>query len=177
MDYPEVPVKDGFGLVTELQDVTYACGSARGGSSRFSFLVYNLHYIYTEAADYVGIIKKAIDQLNYTIADSDLCVDKVENKAVLSRANSATSAYDTGRYSTAKRQYINMLETVSNDVNYEQCYYSFDQGLGLGMVTTDSGNGNLPRNFRGDLIVQIRHILYMIDKFLGEKKPALPTFE
>ena len=40
----------------------------------------------------------------------------------------------------------------------------------------DPGEGNLPRNFRGDLIVQIQHILYMIDRMLDETKPALPEF-
>jgi hypothetical protein len=176
-DFPEVPVNDAFGREDKLQDVTFACGSTRGGSSRFSFLVYNLRHVVEKPADYVGIIGSAIEQLNYTVADTDLCVSKVENKAVLSRAKSATSAFSTGRYSTAKRQYINLLETVSNDVHYDQCYYDLENNVvTISTETLAKELGYLPRNFRGDLIVQIRHILYMIDKFLGEKKPALPEF-
>ena len=177
VDFPEVPVNNVLGRVDKLQDVTFACGSTRGGSSRFSFLVYNLRHVVEKPADYHGIIGSAIEQLDYTVADSDLCVNKVENKAVLSRANSATSAFETGRYSTAKRQYINLLETVSNDVHYDQCYYDLENNVvTISTETLAKELGYLPRNFRGDLIVQIRHILYMIDKFIGEKKPALPEF-
>ncbi len=47
-------------LVSEIQDVTFACGSSRGGSSRFSFLAYDLRHI--ENAPYVGYHPRALSR-------------------------------------------------------------------------------------------------------------------
>jgi hypothetical protein len=172
---PEIPVLDAGGnLVNVIQDVTFACGSSRGGASRLSFLVYDLRHI--ENAPYVDITRGAITQLNATILQSDACVDKIENKAVKSRARAGTDAFDTKRYDTAKRQYINLLYTVSNDVHYEQCLFNLDNNMVFVGDPNAPGEGNLPRNFRGDLIVQIQHILYMIERMLDQTKPALPNF-
>lgn len=172
---PEIPVLDAGGeLVDVIQDVTVACGSSRGRTSRFSYVAYDLRHI--ENAPYVDIIGTAIAQLNATIQQSDACVDKIENKAVKSRAKSGANAFDTQRYSTAKRQYIKLLDTVSNDIHYEQCLFDLDNGNVFVGDPASPGEGNLPRNFRGDLIVQIQHILYMIDRMLDETSPALPEF-
>ena len=54
---PEIPVLDAQDdLVTEIQDVTFACGSSRGRTSRFSFLAYDLRHI--ENAPYVDITRQ-----------------------------------------------------------------------------------------------------------------------
>ena len=172
---PEIPVLNSQGdLVNEIQDVTFACGSSRGGTSRFSFVAYDLRHI--ENAPYVDITGSAITQLNATFEQTGACVDKRKKKAVDSRARAATRAFETGRYSTAKRQYIKLLDTVSNDVPYDQCLFNLGNEFVFVGDPTDPGEGNLPRNFRADLIVQIQHILYMIDRMLDETNPALPEF-
>lgn len=174
----EIPVLDGDGnLVTVVQDGTYACGSSRSGRSLLSFLIYDLHHV--EGADYVAITSSAITRLNTTVLQSGACIDKLQLKAVTSRAKSATQGFDRGDYSTAKRQLIELLYTVSNDIAYDQCLFDLDNNNvipGAGFDFEDLPDNLVPRNFRGDLIVQIRHILYMIERMLDEPKPALPQF-
>ena len=173
----EIPVlTSAYALVPYLQDITYACDSSRSGSSRLSYVVWDLHHKIIDDNKYHTITKDAITQLYATIEQTDLCVRNVKNKAVLSRVKSATSAFDTYRYSVAKRQLISLLSTVSSGVPYDQCYFNLDWDTNTQPVINGPADGAIPRNFRGDLIVQIKHILYMIERMLGETKPANPAF-
>ena len=74
----------------------------------------------------------AITQLNATFEQTDACVDKRKKKAVDSRARAATTdAFDTGRYSTAKRQYIKLLEPCRTTVQYDQCLFNLENEVGV----------------------------------------------
>ncbi len=63
-------------------------------------------------------------------SQTDACVDKRrEQGRQIPSQDVPPDAFDTGRYSTAKRQYIKLLETVSNDVQYDQCLFDLDNKL------------------------------------------------
>ncbi len=171
---PEIPVLDGDGnLVPVLEDVTTGCGSSRGSTSRLSFLVYDLHHV--DDADYHSIIREEIEQLKVTVDQTSVCIDSAQAKNLASRVRLALNAYDTGgmkRLSYAKKELGGLLSLVQSkrlDREFAQCGFDLEHS-----VVTRIGEFEevaVPRNFRGDLTVQIQHILYMMDRMLGVTKP------
>jgi hypothetical protein len=168
---PEIPVLDGSGnLVPVLEDVTTGCGSTRSGASRLSFLVYDLHH--DLEADYSSIIRAEIEQLKSTVDETPICVDSAQAENMKSRVKLILNGYDKDRLSYAKKELIGLQSLVESkrlDREFAKC--AFD--LELRSVTPVSPNNLdlVPRNFRGDLIVQIRHITYMMDRMLGVTSP------
>ena len=89
-----------------------------------------------------------------------------------SRVRLALNGYDKNRLSYAKKELIGLLSLVESkrlDREFAKCAFDLEQWMVTPVNPTDPDL--VPRNFRGDLIVQIRHILYMMDRMLGVTSP------
>lgn len=168
---PEIPVLDAYReLVPVLEDVTTGCGSTRSGASRLSFLVYDLHH--APAADYRSIIRDEILQLQATVNETPVCVDSSQAENLKSRVRLTLNGYDNNRLSYAKKELGGLLSLVQSkrlDREFAKCAFDLDSWMVTPVNPTDQDL--VPRNFRGDLIVQIRHIQYMMDRMLGVTSP------
>lgn len=168
---PEIPVLDAYReLIPVLEDVTTGCGSTRSGASRLSFLVYDLHH--APAADYRSIIRDEILQLQVTVNETPVCVDSSQAENLKSRVRLTLDGYDKNRLSYAKKELGGLLSLVQSkrlDREFAKCAFDLDSWT---VTPVNPADQNLvPRNFRGDLIVQIRHIQYMMDRMLGVTSP------
>lgn len=170
----EIPVFDGNRqLVPVLEDLTTGCGSTRGGSRILSFLVYDLHHALN--ADYRTIIAAELEQLRVTVEETRSCIDPATAKNLSSQVRLMQSEYQRNRLSYVKNQLIGMLKQVESkrvDREFARCGFDFTTDSVTVLNTADPDM--LPRNFRGDLVVQTRHILYMMERMLGVLSPTVP---
>jgi hypothetical protein len=162
--------------VHSVLDTTYACNGARSGRSRLSYTFYHLrHRPDLVREDYIEIIEGAIHQYNATVLQSFPCMDDFSRVWHFYPAVSSLRAFASGDYATAKFYYTVTLMLASLDLfvpQHESCVYNFTS------MSVEVGNpGDLDtvaRNARGDMIIQLQHILYMMDRMLGQLEPALP---
>lgn len=172
---PEIPVLDGYGdLVPVLEDVTTGCGSTRSGASRLSFLVYDLRHALQ--ANYRSIIGDDIEQLKVTVDETRACVQPLHALELKARVALIRTAYQKNRLGVAKLELIGLLRAVQTarlDAQFAQCGFDLEQWdvKRVGPAYPDL----VSRNFRGDLVVQTRHILYMMDRMLGVTSPPVPA--
>ena len=170
----EIPVFDGNRqLVPVLEDLTTGCGSTRGGSRILSFLVYDLHHALN--ADYKTIIAADLEQLRVTVEETRSCLDPATAKNLSSRVRLMQSEYQKNRLAYVKNEAIGFLKQVTSarlDREFARCGFDFTtDGV---TVFNPADPDMLPRNFRGDLVVQTRHILYMMERMLGVLSPTVP---
>lgn len=179
----EIPVKQGDGtVIDELQDITYGCGSSRGGSARYSYFAYNLRH--TVDANYRAIVRNALVQLSATIDQTSACVDSGNGSfaGIASGVKTVLAAYDSNRLPLAKQHLQKLLATVEShkqlNERYRGCFYDLGNGAILkgspGEFPSAEVTDVVPRNFRADLIVQTRHALYMFGRMLGVIDQNLP---
>ena len=170
----EIPVQDRNGVVVrQMQDITYGCGSSRGGTNRYSYFAYDLHHV--QATDYRPVLRSALEQLKATISQTSQCVDPRRYNGMAFGINVVLFSYDSRWYSLAKLQLQALLvymESSLLDAELQRCY--FDLNSNTVIVEPGDAENVVPRNFRGDLIVQARHALYMFGRMLGVVTPRLP---
>ncbi len=169
-------------MSTELQDITYACGSYRGGTNRYSYFAYNLRH--TVDADYKVIVRNALVQLSATIDQTSTCVDSGNGSfaGIASGMKTVLAAYDSNRLPLAKQHLQKLLAKVEShkqlNERYRGCFYDLGNDAIVkgspGEFPTEEVPNVLPRNFRADLIVQARHALYMFGRMLGIVDQNLP---
>ena len=172
----EIPSVYGNGnLDPVFQDITFACGSARGGSRKLSFLLYQArHDADTTPDQYRLITGEEIDRLGVTVEQTRTCIDRLQYLALKARVALIQAAYKKRLYSIAKLELIGFLRVIQTsrlEAQLGQCFY--DSTPFPGNVVTTSGD--LARNFGGDIEGQLRHILYMMDRMLGVTSPAVPA--
>ncbi len=179
----EIPVKQGDGtVIDELQDITYGCGSSRGGSARYSYFAYNLRH--TVDADYQAIVRNALVQLSATIDQTSACVDSGNGSfaGIASGMKTVLAAYDSNRLPLAKQHLQKLLAKVEShkqlNERYRGCFYDLGNDAIVkgspGEFPPEEFPNVVPRNFRADLIVQTRHALYMFGRMLGVIDQNLP---
>lgn len=176
----EIPVLNPGGVaVNVVEDLTSGCGSYRGSTGRMSYILYNLRH--RVGTDYVPIIQADITQLATTLQQSDPCVSQgaltsVEN----SHMNKVIRYFGRGEYPRAKQELIIfrqiLLDRRELAEEFPSCFYDANQTPPIVFVREgqEPGDGVKPRNFRGDLISQADHILYMLETMLGVLNPAIP---
>lgn len=173
----EIPVLDALGLLEPtLQDVTTGCGSVRAGTRKLSFLAYNLRHALE--TDYRGVTRDAIAQLAVTVDQTGDCIQRGHALALKVRVALIANAFERGRYALAKLQLINLLRVVQTsrlDRQFAQCFYDLESFPGAVTGPDPSDPDLIARNFRGDLIVQVRHVLYMLERTLGVIQPRVPA--
>ncbi len=178
----EIPVKQGDTVITELQDITYGCGSYRGGTNRYSYFAYNLRH--RVDADYRTIVRNALVQLSATIDQTSACVDSGNGSFAGIGPNMKTvlAAYDSNRLPLAKQHLQKLLAKVEShkqlNERYRGCFYDLGNDAIVkgspGEFPPEEVPNVVPRNFRADLIVQTRHALYMFGRMLGIIDQNLP---
>lgn len=178
----EIPVKQGNIVIDTLQDITYGCGSYRGGTNRYSYFAYNLRH--RVDADYRAIVRNALVQLAATIDQTSACVDSGNGSfaGIGPSMKTVLAAYDSNRLPLAKQHLQKLLAKVEShkqlNERYRGCFYDLDNDAILkgspGEFPSAEVPGVLPRNFRADLIVQTRHALYMFGRMLGIVDQNLP---
>jgi hypothetical protein len=178
----EIPVKQGNTVIDTLQDITYGCGSYRGGTNRYSYFAYNLRH--TVDADYQAIVRNALVQLSATIDQTSACVDSGNGSfaGIASGMKTVLAAYDSNRLPLAKQHLQKLLAKVEShkqlNERYRGCFYDLDNDAIVkgspGEFPTEEVPNVVPRNFRADLIVQTRHALYMFGRMLGVIDQNLP---
>ncbi len=176
----EIPVLNPSGVaVNVVEDLTSGCGSYRGSTGRMSYILYNLRH--RVGIDYVPIIQADIMQLATTLQQSDPCVSQgaltsVEN----SHVDKVIRYFGRGEYPRAKQELIMfrqiLLDRRELAEEFPSCFYDANQTPSIVFVREgqEPGDGVKPRNFRGDLISQADHILYMLETMLGVLNPAIP---
>ena len=176
----EIPVLNPGGVaVNVVEDLTSGCGSYRGSTGRMSYILYNLRH--RVGIDYVPIIQADIMQLATTLQQSDPCVSQgaltsVEN----SHVDKVIRYFGRGEYPRAKQELIMfrqiLLDRRELAEEFPSCFYDANQTPSIVFVREgqEPGDGVKPRNFRGDLISQADHILYMLETMLGVLNPAIP---
>ena len=179
----EIPVIDGNGNdVSVMEDLTNGCGSYRGGTGRASYLLYALAHL--QGSDYVAITREEILQLESTLALSQPCVNDDELQSALSsHVKKILTWFDRGdrdQYSRARKETLVFRNILENEIevaaDFPACYYDATQSPSIVFVPEgqEPGLGQVPRNFRGDLLSQTDHIIYMLDTFLGATSDKLP---
>lgn len=179
---PEVPVIDATGnIVTTLQDVTAGCGTYRGRTKRLSYLVYNLRYL--EGTDFTPIIAQDIAALRATLAQADTgaCAPGPATAALRGSyaflLQFAELYYNLGFAPFAKQNLLAFragLLQGGGDGPFSQsldgCFYNYSSGT---LQADDFSNspGVVPRNFRGDLLIRVEHVLYMLETMQGVLNP------
>ena len=182
----EIPVKQGNIVIDTLQDITYGCGSYRGGTNRYSYFAYNLRH--TVDANYRAIVRNALVQLSATIDQTSACVDSGKGSfaGIGPSMKTILAAYDSNRLPLAKQHLQNLLAKVEShkqlNERYRGCFYDLVNGAIVKgypgdyprEMDSDVVPEVVPRNFRADLIVQTRHALYMFGRMLGVIDQNLP---
>jgi hypothetical protein len=154
--------------------VTYGCGTSRSGTRKFSFLLYDLHHL--QGTDYRGLIAGELRQLQVTVDETRACVSRTQSAALRAHVALIRSAYNKNRLALAKLELIGLLRVVQTsrvDAQLAKCAFDLDT---RSVVPVNPADPELiARNFRGDLIVQTRHVLYMLERMLGVTQPAVPN--
>jgi len=168
----------------------YACGSGRSNRRRMSYTAYNLarnpvpglpeaDQILAREQNFDLEIREASTQLAFDIGQGGECINRFRQLEVSSLARRAARAYNFGALRTAKYRYIRLLNKVSGarfTQAYEPCLIELNSGnIFVGTDPQNPPPGSVPRNFRGDYITQISHILYMLDRLQGQLNPDLPS--
>ena len=124
----------------------------------------------------MAIVGAEIDQLRNTVSLTEPCVSNGKLQSSLSSAIDKIERWfgrgDNDQFARAKdeveafRQILIDLDKIANGLS--TCYYNSSteqiQYVAPGEIP---GEGLVPRNFRGDLITQADHIIYMLETFLG----------
>ena len=162
-----------------MQDITYGCGSYRGGTNRYSYFAYNLRH--RVDADYRVIVRNALVQLSATIDQTSACVDSGNGSfaGIGPGMKTVLAAYDSNRLPLAKQHLQKLLAKVEShkqlNERYRSCFYDLDNDAIVKVYPAiEEVPDVVPRNFRADLIVQTRHALYMFGRMLGIVDQNLP---
>ncbi len=171
--------------VTVLEETTDgSCGSYRGGTSRLSYLVYGLRTAPWAVDDgavldpaIARVISSDIAQLRATTAQAESC--DVNNgrltstlSSILDKVEREWGRADVVRAMAALEDFIDVLEFRTKFVpDLPFCFFDSAEGNeGLATfsnIDLETGEavdipGAVPRNFRGDLLWQARHLRYML---------------